>query len=154
MKFVKNQHLVILDVETTGVKAGVDKVIELYMLKIFNDEVVDEYYSKFNPQIEIPLFISNLTGIYPWHVENSPKIDNEIEKIKNFVDDSVIIGHNLRFDLSFLNYELNKKNFNELNNMHTGLQSIIEKLMTFLHLTGFCLIMKVQEEEKHLLRKK
>ena len=91
MKFVKNQHLVILDVETTGVKAGVDKIIELYMLKIFNDEVVDEYYSKFNPQIEIPLFISNLTGIYPWHVENSPKIDNEIEKIKNFVDDSVII---------------------------------------------------------------
>ena len=89
MKFVKNKHLVILDVETTGIKAGVDKVIELYMLKIFNEEVVDEYYSKFNPQIEIPLFISNLTGIYPWHVENSPKIKNEIEKIKNFVEDSV-----------------------------------------------------------------
>ncbi len=51
MKFVKNQHLVILDVETTGIKAGVDKVIELYMLKIFNEEVVSEYYSKFNPQI-------------------------------------------------------------------------------------------------------
>ena len=117
MKFVKNKHLVILDVETTGIKAGVDKVIELYMLKIFNEEVVSEYYSKFNPQIEIPLFISNLTGIYPWHVENSPKIKNEIEKIKNFVEDSVIIGHNLRFDLSFLNYELNKKNLNEFDNM-------------------------------------
>ena len=60
MKFVKNQHLVILDVETTGVKAGVDKVIELYMLKIFNDEVVDEYYSKFNPQIEIPSLFQTL----------------------------------------------------------------------------------------------
>ena len=35
------------------------------------------------------------------------------------------------------------------NNMHTGLQSIIEKLMTFLLLMEFCLIMKVQEEEKH-----
>ena len=117
MKFVKNKHLVILDVETTGFKAGVDKVIELYMLKIFNEDVIDEYYSKFNPQKQIPLFISNLTGIYNWHVENSPKISNEIEKIKNFVDDSVIIGHNLRFDLSFLNYELNKKNLNELNNI-------------------------------------
>ena len=109
MKFVKNKHLVILDVETTGFKAGVDKVIELYMLKILNEDVIDEYYSKFNPQKQIPLFISNLTGIYPWHVENSPTIGDEIEKIKNFVDDSVIIGHNLRFDLSFLNYELNKK---------------------------------------------
>ena len=117
MKFVKNKHLVILDVETTGFKAGVDKVIELYMLKILNEEVIDEYYSKFNPQKQIPLFISNLTGIYPWHVENSPTISDEIEKIKNFVDNSVIIGHNLRFDLSFLNYELNKKNLNKFNNI-------------------------------------
>ena len=48
MKFVKNKHLVILDVETTGVKAGVDKVIELYMLKIFNDEVESLFMQTFS----------------------------------------------------------------------------------------------------------
>ena len=116
MKFVKNKNLAILDIETTGVKAGVNKIIEIYILKIFNEELVDEYYSKFDPQQNIPLFISNLTGIYPWHVENSPLIENEIKKIKNFLEYSILIGHNLKFDLSFLNYELNKKNLKKLNN--------------------------------------
>jgi len=75
LRFVKNKNLAILDIETTGVKARVNKIIEIYILKIFNEELVDEYYSKFDPQQNIPLFISNLTGIYPWHVENSPLIE-------------------------------------------------------------------------------
>ena len=106
MEFIKNKNIVVLDIETTGIKANTDKIIELYMLKVYNNEVVDEYYSKFNPKIEIPLFISNLTGIYQWHVNSSPTIDQEIKNIKNFIGDSVVIGHNLKFDLSFLNYDL------------------------------------------------
>ena len=116
MEFVKNKNIVVLDVETTGIKANTDKIIELYMLKVNNNEFVDEYYSKFNPEIEIPLFISNLTGIYQWHVDSSPTITQEIENIKNFIDDSVVIGHNLKFDLSFLNYNLINNGFDILSN--------------------------------------
>ena len=83
MEFIKNKNIVVLDIETTGIKANTDKIIELFMLKVYNNEVVDEYYSKFNPKIEIPLFISNLTGIYQWHVNSSPTIDQEIKNIKN-----------------------------------------------------------------------
>ena len=50
MEFVKNKNIVVLDIETTGIKANTDKIIELYMLKVYNNEVVDEYYSKFNPK--------------------------------------------------------------------------------------------------------
>ena len=82
MEFIKNKNIVVLDIETTGIKANTDKIIELYMLKVYNNEVVEEYHSKFNPEIEIPLFISNLTGIYQWHVNSSPTIDQEIESIK------------------------------------------------------------------------
>ena len=78
MDFVKNKNLAILDVETTGIKAGSNKIIELYILKVLNEKVVDDYYSKFNPKQNIPLFISNLTGIYQWHVEAAPIIDDEI----------------------------------------------------------------------------
>ena len=63
MEFIKNKNIVVLDIETTGIKANADKIIELYMLKVYNNEVIEEYYSKFNPEMEIPLFISNLTGI-------------------------------------------------------------------------------------------
>ena len=106
----------ILDVETTGIKAGSNKIIELYILKVLNEKVVDDYYSKFNPKQNIPLFISNLTGIYQWHVEAAPIIDDEILNIKNFVSDSIIIGHNLKFDLSFLNYALTSNNLQKFDN--------------------------------------
>ena len=85
MEFIKNKNIVVLDIETTGIKANTDKIIELYMLKVYNNEVVEEYHSKFNPEIEIPLFISNLTGIYQWHVNSSPSIDQEIKNIKTFI---------------------------------------------------------------------
>ena len=116
MEFVKNKNIVVLDIETTGIKANTDKIIELYMLKVYNNEVVEEYHSKFNPEIEIPLFISNLTGIYQWHVDSSPTIDQEIENIKTFIGDSVVIGHNLKFDLSFLNYDLINNGFENIAN--------------------------------------
>ena len=116
MEFIKNKNIVVLDIETTGIKANTDKIIELYMLKVYNNEVVEEYHSKFNPEIEIPLFISNLTGIYQWHVNSSPTIDQEIESIKTFIGDSVVIGHNLKFDLSFLNYDLINNGFQNIAN--------------------------------------
>ena len=116
MEFIKNKNIVVLDIETTGIKANTDKIIELYMLKVYNNEVVEEYHSKFNPEIEIPLFISNLTGIYQWHVNSSPTIDQEIENIKTFIGDSVVIGHNLKFDLSFLNYDLINNGFENIAN--------------------------------------
>ena len=116
MEFIKNKNIVVLDIETTGIKANTDKIIELYMLKVYNNEVVEEYHSKFNPEIEIPLFISNLTGIYQWHVDSSPTIDQEIENIKTFIGDSVVIGHNLKFDLSFLNYDLINNGFENIAN--------------------------------------
>jgi len=61
---INNKNLTILDVETTGMKAGTNKIIEIYILKVLNEKVIDEYYSKFNPKQSIPLFISNMTGIY------------------------------------------------------------------------------------------
>ena len=116
MESIKNKNIVVLDIETTGIKANTDKIIELYMLKVCNNEVIEEYHSKFNPEIEIPLFISNLTGIYQWHVDSSPTIDQEIENIKTFIGDSVVIGHNLKFDLSFLNYDLINNGFENIAN--------------------------------------
>tara|TARA_B100001741_G_scaffold8639_1_gene6992 strand:+ start:1232 stop:1411 length:180 start_codon:yes stop_codon:yes gene_type:complete len=52
LEFVKNKNIVVLDIETTGIKANTDKIIELYMLKVYNNEVVEEYHSKFNQKLK------------------------------------------------------------------------------------------------------
>ena len=89
MEFIKNNELVVLDIETTGIQASRDKILELYMLKVLNGKKIDEYYSKFNPGIEIPIVIRDLTGIWSKDVKTSPKIENEISKIKSTIDSEV-----------------------------------------------------------------
>ena len=64
----------------------------------------------------MPLFISKLTGIYEWHLKNSPKIESEIKKINDFLRNTIVIGHNLNFDLSFLNSVLKEKKIEKLQN--------------------------------------
>ena len=108
LKFKK--PLVVLDIETTGVNPRKDDIIELYMMKVINNEFIDEYHSKFKINKNIPLFISKLTGIYDWHLKNSPELKNELNNIKTFLENSIVVGHNLSFDLSFLKnvFEKNK----------------------------------------------
>ena len=137
MEFIKNRSIVVLDIETTGIRASTDKIIELYMLKVYNNEVVDEYHSKFNPEMEIPLFISNLTGIYQWNVDSSPTIEQEIKNIKTFLGNSVVIGHNLKFDLSFLNYDL----------INHGLENISNEKIDTLKLSRALLRNKVKNHK-------
>jgi len=108
LKFKK--PLVVLDIETTGVNPRKDDIIELYMMKVINNEFIDEYHSKFKINKNIPLFISKLTGIYDWHLKNSPELESELNNIKTFLENSIVVGHNLSFDLSFLKnaFEKNK----------------------------------------------
>ena len=80
------------------------------MLKVINNKIIDEYHSKFKINKNIPLFISKLTGIYNWHLKNSPEIESELNNIKTFLENTIVVGHNLSFDISFLKnaFEKNK----------------------------------------------
>ncbi|MGA1478467.1 MAG: exonuclease domain-containing protein [Candidatus Actinomarina sp.] len=117
MSFDFIKPLVVLDIETTGVNPKKDNIIELYMMKIFDNNQIDEYHSKFKIDTNIPFFISELTGIYDWHLKNSPRIQSELKNIKSFLENTITVGHNLNFDLSFLSYTFEKNNidikFNE-----------------------------------------
>ena len=113
MDLIFNKPLVVLDIETTGVNPSKDEIIELYMLKVINNKIIDEYHSKFKINKNIPLFISKLTGIYNWHLKNSPEIESELNNIKIFLENTIVVGHNLSFDISFLKnaFEKNKIEF-------------------------------------------
>ena len=110
MDLIFNKPLVVLDIETTGVNPSKDEIIELYMLKVINNKIIDEYHSKFKINKNIPLFISKLTGIYNWHLKNSPEIESELNNINTFLENTIVVGHNLSFDISFLKnaFEKNK----------------------------------------------
>lgn len=92
----------VLDLETTGLSANYDDIIEIGILKIRGDVITDKYQSLVNPGYEIPGYITELTGITNEMLADQPSIENLIDDIIKFIGDDVIIGHNTTFDLNFI----------------------------------------------------
>tara|TARA_B100001996_G_C18598031_1_gene568695 strand:- start:255 stop:755 length:501 start_codon:yes stop_codon:yes gene_type:complete len=105
---IKEEKICILDLETTGFEPEDSEIIEIFILKVLNNKIVDEFYSLIKPKNNIQN--SHIHGISDDKVQNAPHINEISEKIFHFIEDDILVGHNLiNFDLKFLNYHLNKK---------------------------------------------
>ena len=94
---------VALDIETTGLDSASDAIIEIGALRFNGRRVESEWSTLVNPKRPIPPFISQLTGINNDMVRNAPFIKDVLPDLASFAGDAPILGHNVRFDLSFLN---------------------------------------------------
>jgi len=95
-------NFVCLDFETTGLDFATCDIIEAGALKIKDGELVDQFNSLVWTEDEISETITNLTGISKSDLEGQPKSSEVIPKLVEFIGDSPIIAHNLKFDLGFL----------------------------------------------------
>lgn len=109
---------VVIDTETTGLDYDHCDLIEVSALKYANGKCVDRFstlvqpplvtYYKFdNDTVTVTRcfvddFISNLTGITNEMLDSAPKPDQVIPQFLSFIGDSVLIGHNIHFDINFL----------------------------------------------------
>src|SRR5512147_2614094 len=96
------QSIVAIDIETTGLSEDRDTIIEIGAVKFKGRRVEDEWSSLINPNRHIPEFITALTGISDVEVRNAPRFNEIAQELETFVGDAPVIGHNVRFDLSFL----------------------------------------------------
>ena len=97
---------VILKVETTGLDPIVDDIIHISAYKIVENNLIEPMSYFINPKMEISEEASNISGIRNEHVANAPTFDELKDKILDFIGDFPIIGHNINFDLSFINKHL------------------------------------------------
>lgn len=96
---------VAVNCETTGFAPAFDRLIEIGAVR-FEDGIPEERFSMYiNPGIAIPERVTNLTDIDDLTVSGAPTIDEVLPKFIEFCGDSMIVGHNLPFDLSFLRAE-------------------------------------------------
>ena len=94
--------IVSIDIETTGLDSQTDSIIEIGAVR-FNDRRIEKEWSTLiNPGRPIPPLIIQLTGINNEMVRNAPPINAVIRELSDFVGDFPILGHNVKFDLSFL----------------------------------------------------
>ena len=92
----------VVDLETTGGSAA-DRILEVGAVRVEQSRPTREFSSLLNPGIPIPPFISAMTGIREAMVASAPSFQQIAEGLLEFVDDSVLVAHNLPFDLGFLN---------------------------------------------------
>lgn len=114
----------VIDLETTGLSFTFDKIIEIGILKVRNNEIIDKYSQLINPGFKIPSYITELTGITNEMLEGKPNISDVINDVMNFIEDDIIIGHYTSFDLNFIKAALN----DELKNKYIDTLQFSRKL--------------------------
>lgn len=92
----------VVDLETTGGSPRDCEITEIGAVKYRGGELVGEFATLVDPGIGIPPFITVLTGITTAMVQAAPAIEAVLPAFLEFCGESVVVGHNVRFDLSFL----------------------------------------------------
>ena len=101
--------LAIVDLETTGASAEFGhRVIEVGIARIEGGRVVAEYERLVDPQRRISAGVTALTGITQAMVEGQPTFAAELPRMLELLRGAIVIGHNVRFDLSFLRKEFRR----------------------------------------------
>ncbi|MGH2627426.1 MAG: exonuclease domain-containing protein, partial [Anaerolineales bacterium] len=96
------QTLVALDLETTGLDPERDAVIEIGAVRFLGPRVEDEWTTLVNPGRPVPPFVSHLTGIRDDMLVGAPRLGSVLGELRQFAGDRPLLGHSIRFDLSFL----------------------------------------------------
>ncbi len=102
-RVLEDETYVVFDVETTGLSAVYDKIIELAAVKVKNGEVIDRFESFANPHHRLSATTIDLTGITDDMVQTAPEIDEVLTKYHNWVGNDILVAHNASFDMGFLN---------------------------------------------------
>jgi len=114
---LKEAEFSVLDVETTGLSARNNRVIEIGIVRVKNLKIADKYTTLINPGCDIPYFITQFTGISNSDVAYSPSFYDTAEEIEEFIGNSIVSGHNLSFDEGFLSCEFARNGFEPLSNL-------------------------------------
>lgn len=107
----------IIDIETTGGSARLEKVTEIAIYLHDGEKITGEYKTLVNPERNIPYFITNLTGITNEMVGNAPRFFEIARTIVELTEGRTFVAHNARFDYSFIRQEFKSLGYNYKRNL-------------------------------------
>ena len=96
------KNYVVIDVETTGLDADHDEIIEVAAIRYSAGEVKEAFQTYIKPLNEIPMKITQINGITNEMVENAPHFSQIVAELEDFIGTSNLVGHNIEFDIKFL----------------------------------------------------
>ena len=120
---------VVLDVETTGGSPAACSLTEVAAARYRGGELLGTYQTFVRPDVRIPPFITALTGISDAMVADAPTVGEMLPSFLEFLGGGVVVGHNVRFDLSFLNHALTATGRDRLANATVDTLALARRLV-------------------------
>lgn len=110
MKTEQDQNCIAIDVETTGLSAGIDEIIEIGAVKLEAGALTEVYKSLVCPRHGLPSRITEITGITKELLVEARPIEEVLPEFLAFAGELPLLGHNLPFDYSFIKAACSKQN--------------------------------------------
>lgn len=143
---------VVLDVETTGLKAFRQRIIEIGAIRYSHGQRVDVFTTLISPGRSVPAYISQLTGIDESMLAGAPTFAQIASQLLAFAGDELIVGYNVGFDIGFINAELKRGGLPPLINDRLDLLPLASQLLPGIRrpgLEGLCRALGLDQRQRH-----
>ena len=120
---------VVIDLETTGASPRDCAITEVAAARYEGGVCTGTFATLVNPGVELPPFITYLTGITESMVGPAPRIESVLPALLEFIGNAVIVGHNVRFDIGFLDAALRANHYPTLSNRRVDTCSLARRLV-------------------------
>lgn len=135
--YVIPDNYIVFDLETTGLKASEEKIIEIGAIKVKNGKIIETFEELINPEKEISSNITRITHITNEMVAEQRTISEVLPEFLSFIGDYPLIGHNVKFDLSFLWQNIRDLGLERITNDYLDTMKISKMILP--NLQGFSL---------------
>jgi DNA polymerase III subunit epsilon len=119
----------VIDLETTGTSPTECAITEIAAARFEGGVCTGTFTTLVNPGVPIPPQITYITGITEDMVGPAPRIDSILPALLEFVRDDIIVGHNVRFDLGFLNAALEQRGYDRFSNRSVDTLRLARRLL-------------------------
>src|SRR5947209_6890041 len=102
---VEDATFVVVDLETTGLRPGSSRICEIGAVRVRGFELAEEFELLVDPGVPLAAAISALTGLHDAELRGQPHPSIAVRRFLEFAGDAVLVAHNARFDLAFIDRE-------------------------------------------------
>jgi DNA polymerase-3 subunit epsilon len=103
---LEDAHFVVVDLETTGLSPRTSRICEIGAQRVRALELEDAFETLVDPRVALPAAVTSLTGIRAEALRGAPRSQLAVRRLLAFAGDAAIVAHNARFDLAFLDREV------------------------------------------------
>ncbi|TML13176.1 MAG: hypothetical protein E6G33_12450 [Actinobacteria bacterium] len=102
---LEDATFVVVDLETTGLRPGSSHICEIGAVRVRGFELEEDFQLLVDPGVPLAPAISALTGLHDAELRGQAHPSIAVRRFLEFAGDSVLVAHNARFDLAFLDRE-------------------------------------------------